>query len=116
MQPSIATTPSPDCPYGVSRSTAGAVALLVVALLVGLRAASESAMMSEHGSDPQMPIWIMFLVGKLGFWLLTGGLLAGLLAAAWPKRWGSHIGLSRSAKVISRSVGLWYPEADGGIP
>ncbi len=94
MQPPIATTPALDRPYGVSRSTAGAVALLVVALLVGLRATSESAMMSEHGSDPQMAIWLMFLVGKLGFWLLTGGLLSGLLAATWSKRRASLIVLA----------------------
>src|SRR5262245_50268977 len=94
MHPSPETTRTQDPPHGVSRWTAGAVALLVVALLVGLRATSESAMMSQHGPDPQMPIWTMFLVGKLAFWLVTGGLLAGLLAAAWPKRWASLIGLA----------------------
>jgi hypothetical protein len=83
------------------RWTAGTIALSAVALLVILRAASELAMMGAFDSDPQIPIWMMFLVVKVAFWLLLGGALAALLFV-WPKRkillvgllvvWGAAIG------------------------
>jgi hypothetical protein len=74
---------------GLSRWQAGRIAILLFALLVGLRAASEIAMMYEHGPDPQMPIWLMFLLVKLGLWLLGGAIAVGVLIVIWPNRLGA---------------------------
>jgi hypothetical protein len=74
---------------GLSRQKVATLALLLLVLLVGLRAASEIGMMNEAGPDPQMPIWIMFFVVKLGLWLLGGALAVGLLILLWPRRIGS---------------------------
>src|SRR5258708_2592872 len=65
-----------------------ALAFWLITVLVGLRAASEVGMMSAHGSDPQVPIWLMFMTVKLALWL-GGGLAAWRLAAVWKNRWGS---------------------------
>ena len=48
-------------------------------VLVGHWVTSQLALMREYGSDPQMPIWIMFVGAKLGYWLLAGGVVAGVL-------------------------------------
>ena len=50
-------------------------------------------MMDEYGNDAQMGIWQMFLIVKMVLWLLGGGLVVALLAALWPRRWGSIAGL-----------------------
>ena len=65
---------------------------LVVVVLIFTRAASELAMMSVHGPDPQMPIWHVILVVKLGFWL-TCGLIAWLTLVFWRTRIGLAVGL-----------------------
>lgn len=66
--------------------------MLAVALLGLIRAGSELAMMGAFDSDPQLPIWMMFLVVKVTFWLLLGGALAALLFV-WPKRKTLLVGL-----------------------
>jgi hypothetical protein len=64
----------------------GTILLFGVIILLGIRAVSELAMMSVHGPDPQMPIWYLVLVVKLGLW--SGiGLLAWLLIAGSKSRW-----------------------------
>jgi hypothetical protein len=62
--------------------------LLVIALLVGLRAASEWSMMRQFGPDPQMPIWGVFMVIKLALWSLAGVFTTGLLVAMRRRRYG----------------------------
>lgn len=84
---SAETNRSPRLLFGWSRRRVRRNAMLMLVLLVGLRAASEIAMMYESGSDPQMPIWEMFLVVKIGLWLLGGALAVGLLIVVWPRRW-----------------------------
>jgi hypothetical protein len=89
-QPEPAKTSSPPgLLLGLSRWQAGRIAILLWALLVGLRAASEIAMMHETGPDPQMPIWLMFLLVKLGLWLLGGAIAVGALIVMWPKPLGT---------------------------
>lgn len=44
-------------------------------------------MMDEHGPDPQMPIWTMYLVVKLALWFGTG-LATWMLVVAWRSRLG----------------------------
>ena len=78
--------------FGLSRRQVTALSVLVLALLVGLRTASEAAMMREFGSDAQMGIWVMFFVVKVALWLLGGALAVGLLIAMWARRWGSLAG------------------------
>jgi len=66
------------------------IAVWLIVTLVGLRAASEFAMMTAHGSDPQMPIWLLLLAVKLAFWFGIG-LLPWLLFASrnhWLSRTG----------------------------
>lgn len=58
----------------------------VVILLLLLRGLSEIALMREHGSDPQMGIWYMFMLVKLSLWLLGGLVVAGLLYLNWGPR------------------------------
>ncbi len=53
---------------------------------------SELALMRESGSDAQMPIWIMFLVAKLVYWSLAGGVVAGVLFFEKP-RWRIAMGV-----------------------
>lgn len=69
------------------------VVFLVVAAAVVVRAGSEIGMMSQHGSDPQMPIWYMVMAVKLAVWSLAGGLLMLLLVAVRKNRWGRVTGL-----------------------
>ena len=47
------------------------VLVAAVISLIALRAASEWGMMSAHGSDPQMGIWIVFMGAALAFWAGT---------------------------------------------
>lgn len=61
-----------------------------VILLVSVRAGCEWAMMWEYGSDAQMAVWVMFSLVALAFWLATGIVLAGLIAAS-SKRWAALI-------------------------
>jgi hypothetical protein len=75
--------------FGLDRRAARRIAIRMLALLVGLRAVSELAMMWESGSDAQMPIWGMLLVVKVAFWLLVGTVVVGLMIAMWPRRWSS---------------------------
>ena len=82
-----ATTPTLARPAVLSRRSAGLLAFLGVFLLVYVRAAGEWAMMSEFGSDPQMPIWIMLMWLRLAFWLIVGSLAAALVVVSWQRRW-----------------------------
>ena len=75
--------------FGKSRSEVGKIAISVLAMLVGLRAISELAMMREHGQDAQMAIWAVFLVVRVALWLLAGAIAVRLLMAMWPRRWWS---------------------------
>ena len=77
---------------GLSRREIAATAVALVILMLCLRAACELAMMWQHGSDPQMAIWSMFLLVKLSLWFLAGGLAAGLVVITWPTRWGVSVG------------------------
>jgi len=53
-------------------------------VLVGHWVTTQLALMREYGSDPQMPIWIMFVGAQLGYWLLAGGVVAGVLLLEKP--------------------------------
>lgn len=75
----------------LSRRNTGLLGFLVVLVLVTLRAVSERAMMAEFGSDPQMAIWLVFMVVQLSLWFLGGGLLVGLTVLAWHHRWGWRV-------------------------
>lgn len=79
-------------PQLTRRWPATVIGFLVIAMLVGVRAASEYSMMKAHGTDPQMPIWIMFFVVKLAMWFFDGLVAVGLLTALWNKRWGALAG------------------------
>ncbi len=85
------TTAAPTGSWSLSRRSAGQLAFLAVFGLVALRAVCERAMMAEFGSDPQMAIWMMFMVVKLALWGLGGSLLAGLVMFLWNRRWGRRI-------------------------
>lgn len=87
------TIRQPGLLFGWSRLRVATLAILLVALLFGLRAASEFAMMHEYGNDAQMAIWVMFAVVKLGLWLLGGALAVGLLVVLWPRRVWAIVGL-----------------------
>ncbi len=80
--------------FGWSRRRIKRSAIRLFFLLVGVRAASEISMMYVSGSDPQMPIWEMFLVVKLGMWFLGGALAVGLLVVTLQRRWGALAGLA----------------------
>lgn len=61
----------------------------IIACLLALRAASELGMMSAHGSDPQMGIWIMFMGVALAFWAGTAFVcarLSTLVKGRWSRR------------------------------
>jgi hypothetical protein len=62
----------------------------VVVLLIGLRATSEFGMMSAHGSDPQMPIWKMFMWAKLVLWS-GAAFICSILVARFKGRWSTRI-------------------------
>lgn len=78
---------------------------VVFALLIALRAMGELAMMNEHGSDPQMPAWIVEFVIIMAIWFVAG-LPAFLILAfvrrswswapalVWILLWGLWIGFS----------------------
>jgi hypothetical protein len=72
----------------------------MIALLVALRAASELAMMSEHGSDPQLPVWQVLTAVKLTLWCI-GGLVVGL--AAMRNRWGLVLLLTWAITICAAS-------------
>jgi hypothetical protein len=74
--------------FAFSHRAVAAIASLVTALLVGLRAVCEWAMMREYGPDAQMAIWEMLFLVKLALWLLAGAIAAGLMIVMWPRRWG----------------------------
>lgn len=76
----------------LSKKRVGLAVCLGMIALVILRATSELALMRESGSDPQMPIWIMFMVAKLVYWLLAGGVVAGVLFFEKP-RWRILMGV-----------------------
>jgi hypothetical protein len=63
----------------LSRKWIGGLVFLGMAILVVQWTANELALMREYGSDPQMSIGIAFMVAKLVFWLLRGGVVAGVL-------------------------------------
>lgn len=81
----------PIAPRTAHRRHAALLAFLAVGVFTALRGLSERAMMAEFGSDPQMAIWLMFLIVKLALWGLGGGLLAGLVVLLWQRRWGRRI-------------------------
>jgi hypothetical protein len=70
----------------IQRASIGTVGTLAV--FIAVRFASEVAMISAHGPDAQIPIWWMFILVKLAFWLCTGYVICVLLAAwsdSWPR-------------------------------
>jgi hypothetical protein len=71
----------------------GFIAFAVVFVLVGVRAASERAMMNEFGSDPQMAIWFVFMIVQVAVWSLAGLACAGLLVMAWHRPRGFRLAL-----------------------
>ncbi len=77
----------------------------LVVLVVAIRAVSEVSMMSAHGSDPQMAIWIGFMVVSVCGVSLMGLTLAAAVYILWPSRvaalpivvlamWAAWIGLA----------------------
>lgn len=62
----------------------------VIASLIGLRAASELGMMSAHGSDAQMPIWMIFMGVALALWA-GSAFICARLAALVKGRWSTHV-------------------------
>ena len=87
------TTPTArDWSSVLTKQRIGLAVILGMILLVVLRATSEVALMREFGSDPQMPIWIMFLVAKLVYWGFAGGVVAGVLFFEKP-RWRILMGV-----------------------
>lgn len=76
----------------LSKKQVGLLVGLGMLALVVLRATGELALMRESGSDPQMPIWIMYLVARLVYWVLTGGVVAGVLFCEKP-RWRILLGV-----------------------
>ena len=60
-----------DVVFGMNSRAARLIALWLLVLLVGVRAAGELAMMREHGPDAQMGIWNVFLVVKLALWFVA---------------------------------------------
>jgi len=78
--------------FGLGRRGVAAFAFAANVLLVGLRAGSELAMMSECAPDPRMGMWAVFAVLKLAAWFFAGSLLVALLVVAWPKRFGWLMG------------------------
>lgn len=96
----------PHLSTGLSRRAIAATAVTLVILMLCLRAACELAMMWQHGSDPQMAIWGMFLLVKLALWFLAGGLAAGFgfVVIAWPRRWGFPLMIAWAAMI---SVASW---------
>ncbi len=73
------TTHSPGWLSVLNKQKVGLVVCLGMIALIVLRATDELALMRESGSDPQMSIWIMFLVAKLVYWVIAGGVVAGVL-------------------------------------
>ena len=77
----------------VGRRHFAIVAFLTVLAVTAVRGFSEKAMMSEHGPDAQMGIWLGFLIVKLVFWLVTGSVVAlvavGLLKVTGKKVFGT---------------------------
>lgn len=89
----VATTaPAQRRPAVLSKRLVGLLVFLGMVVLVVLRATSELALMRESGSDPQMPIWIMFMGAKLVYWLFAGGVVAGVLFFEKP-RWRITMGV-----------------------
>ncbi len=86
------TTPAQSPSGGLSRRSFGPLLLLGMLVVLVLRGVSERAMMDEFGSDPQMGIWMMFMIVGLAFWLLTGCAVAGVLLLGWKNRWGFAVG------------------------
>jgi hypothetical protein len=91
-QTNATTAPAPSRPEFLTRRLVGLLVFLGMMVLVVLRATSELALMRESGSDPQMGIWIMFMVSKLVYWVLAGGVVAGVLFFRNP-RWRIAMGL-----------------------
>jgi hypothetical protein len=63
---------------------------LIVVSLLGLRAASELGMMRAHGSDPQMPIWTMFMGVALCLWA-AAALVCSILPRLLKGRWAARV-------------------------
>ncbi len=82
------------------------VAMSIATLLVFVRAGCEYSMMNEYGTDAQMGIWFIVMVVKMAFWLLTGLVVARLLAGAWENRW-------RPVAVVALGVALVWVAAIG---
>lgn len=55
------------------------IAVIIVSLL-SLRAAIELGMMSAHGSDAQMPIWLVFVGAALALWAVAAYICVRLTA------------------------------------
>lgn len=104
MLESPASNRSPKHPLLKSSGKLLWVGFGIVALLIGLRAASEYAMMSEHGTDPQMGIWLMFMVLKLAFWLVTGVFVMSLLFAMRQSRFR----MAASIMLLAWSVAIGW--------
>lgn len=87
----------------------------VVVGLVAIRVVTELNMMQQHGTDAQMPIWMIFFVVSIGLWFVMGITLAALLHVAWPKRWAMSIlvlmlliwSLAISASAYRSQVAAW---------
>jgi hypothetical protein len=48
------------------------LALGIVLLLIAIRAFADYRFMTEFGADSQQSVWLMYLVAKTLFWLVTG--------------------------------------------
>jgi len=75
------------------RGSWGIFSIAAVLVLVGFRAASESAMMREFGSDPQMAIWTAYMIVQLAIWLISGCAAAGLTILLRRRLWGYRVAL-----------------------
>jgi hypothetical protein len=93
----IAAITGPPRVLGIERRSLRRVVILLFLLLLALRGGTELALMREHGPDPQMGIWWMFLVVKMAAWVLGGAIALGLAITAWRSRWVSVLGLAAFA-------------------
>jgi hypothetical protein len=95
----------------------GFISFAAVFVLVGFRTASERAMMNEFGSDPQMAIWMVFMIVQVTAWALAGLACAGLLVLTWNRQWGFRItlvmGFGWMAAICWSSYG--YRQARGAL-
>jgi hypothetical protein len=90
----IAAIPGPPRVLGIDRRSLRRVVILLFGLLLAVRGGAELALMREHGPDPQMGIWWMFLAIKMLAWGLGGAIALALAAAAWRSRWLPVVGLA----------------------